>query len=140
MLSYVTPQITDAQNDWLMLPVTKEELKQAVFQLGHQKPLAPDGFNGHFYQSSWEEVGDSLLSLVNSTLFMDESLGYLNSTNLTFIPKVDRPENVSHFRPISLCNFAFKVISKIIANRFKVVLDDCVSPTQMCFCSWVPHT
>ena len=56
-----------------------------------------------------------------------------NATNICLIPKNDRPEEASHFRPISLCNVIYKVISKIITNRLKPILKSIVSPFQNAF-------
>ena len=47
----------------------------------------------------------------------------LNQTFITFIPKVMVPEEVSHFRPISLCNVTYEIISKIMVNRLKRLMD-----------------
>lgn len=49
------------------------------------------------------------------------------------IPKVDSPCSVTDFRPISLCNVIRKLISKILANRLKVILPEIISPSQNAF-------
>lgn len=37
------------------------------------------------------------------------------------------------FRPISLCNYAYKILAKVISNRLKPLLPHLVSPFQNAF-------
>jgi hypothetical protein len=73
----------------------------------------------------------------NSILFRG---GYMlkeyNHANIALIPKVDNPSNPSqmnHFPLISLTNFNYKIISKILSNRFKPLLQKIISPTRSTF-------
>ena len=42
-----------------------------------------------------------------------------NSTNIAIIPKVKQPASFSDFRPISLCNMIYKLITKAINMRLQ---------------------
>ena len=70
-----------------------------------------------------------MLQAINNTKIPD---GW-NATNVVLIPKVDSPEVITQFRPISLCNVVYKIISKMLANRLKKILPEVISPTQSAF-------
>ena len=46
-----------------------------------------------------------------------------NDTNVVLIPKVECPKNIKQFQPISLCNFIYKAVNRVLANRFKKMMD-----------------
>ena len=48
-------------------------------------------------------------------------------------PKVKSPQKITKFRPISLCNVIYKIMSKILANRLKRILPVVIDESQSAF-------
>ncbi|OMO89581.1 reverse transcriptase [Corchorus capsularis] len=133
VLSYVPKMITDEMNMELTRDFSIEEIKEATFQLGKHKSPGPDGFNGLFFQEYWSDVGPSIVDAVKSFFHSGRILKELNKTFIVLIPKIKAPEEVSQFRPISLCNFVYKIISKLMVNRLKKWLEVLITQNQNAF-------
>ena len=58
---------------------------------------------------------------------------YLNRTLITLVPKCQNPETINNYRPISLCNTIYKVVTKIIVARIRPLLSNLISPVQAAF-------
>ncbi|XP_020243149.1 uncharacterized protein LOC109821370 [Asparagus officinalis] len=111
------PCLNDLQARELSKPVTKEEIRSAIFSMPDDKAPGPDGYNAAFYKSAWSIVGDEITQAIEGFFKSGKLLGTVNSTAITLIPKVKCPTNPAYFRPISCCNCIYKFISKILANR-----------------------
>lgn len=42
---------------------------------------------------------------------------YLNRTHIALIPKIQGLETLGNYRPISLCNTVYKIVTKVIVAR-----------------------
>lgn len=56
-----------------------------------------------------------------------------NDAFLVLIPKVGKPEQITQFRPISLCNILFKVVTKVMVLRLKSLMSNLIGPAQSSF-------
>ncbi|XP_024178242.1 uncharacterized protein LOC112184205 [Rosa chinensis] len=132
-LADIRPSVNQEMNNQLCASYTVEEVRQALFQMYPTKSPGPDGMPPLFFQHYWEIIGTNVFEVVKSFLHTGQLLRQINFTHICLIPKVDNPEHMSDLRPIALCNVIYKVCSKVIANRLKVILPQVISPFQSAF-------
>ena len=89
--------------------------------------------NALFYQKFWHIVGNEVTNAVLDFLHSGNMESDINYTHIVLIPKVNKPEKMANFRPISLCNVIYKIMSKVLANRLKLILPQIISPSQSAF-------
>ncbi|XP_016700008.1 uncharacterized protein [Gossypium hirsutum] len=110
-----------------------EEIMVAFKQMDPQKAPGIDGLPGSFFKEHWTIVGNNVLKLCQDILHGHKSVDCINDTLMVMILKINNPCEMTNFRAISLCRFIYKIISKFLANRLKVVLPFCITQNQSTF-------
>ncbi|KAL0455344.1 UNVERIFIED_CONTAM: Transposon TX1 uncharacterized protein [Sesamum latifolium] len=105
----------------------------AFFEIAEDKAPGPDGYSSGFYKAAWSIVGEEVVKAIMEFFITGRLLKQVNATILALIPKVWTPSLVSDFCPIFCCNVLYKVITKIILQRLRMVLDSLISPSQNAF-------
>ena len=78
-------------------------------------------------------MGHDLVVSVEESKVQDKVIGSMNDTFIALIPKIQKPESFNDFRPISLCNLVYKIISKTIANRIKPIIFEFIAREKFGF-------
>ncbi|XP_074336620.1 uncharacterized protein LOC141673779 [Apium graveolens] len=133
VIECVTRSISAEQNRVLVKDITEEEVKQAVFHMHPDKAPGPDGMTPAFFQKHWSVVGKDVVKMVSNFFLTGDLFEGINETNIVLIPKKKNPTMLTDLRPISLCNVLMKVITKVLANRMKGLLEEVISDTQSAF-------
>jgi len=117
--------------------LTASEIKRALDEIHPIKAPGSDGLHALFFKKFWDIIGEDVVLFVKRAWNEDINLRPINQTSIVVIPKVQNPKQISQFRPISLCNVLYKILSKTIAKRLKRFLPCLISEQQSAF---VPKT
>uniref|UniRef100_A0A803Q247 Reverse transcriptase n=1 Tax=Cannabis sativa TaxID=3483 RepID=A0A803Q247_CANSA len=131
--SLFNAEVTDSENLEVGRVPTRMEIKNAVWSLHPLKSPRPDGFSGVFYRTYWNIVGGDICDMVQDFFVSGRFVKELNHTFICLIPKCDNPSSFDQFCPLSLCNFGYKVIARILTDRLKPIFDKIISPFQSAF-------
>ncbi|KAK5843153.1 hypothetical protein PVK06_005596 [Gossypium arboreum] len=89
----------------------------------------------YYFQESFmsNTIGDDVTRYCLDALQGRRKLKDINGTNIVLIPKINSPNNMGQFHPISLYNVIYKIISKVLVNRSRRMLDFCIDENQGAF-------
>lgn len=128
------PTVSDLDKLLMDRPFSPEEFYNSLKSLNKGKSPGSDGLTPEFYLQFWDALRDPfmdsiLFSLENGTLTEGQRTGLIK-----LIPKkdLDRQE-VANWRPITLLNVDFKILSKAIANRVQTSMRQIISLDQTGF-------
>jgi hypothetical protein len=117
----------------LIRPFSELEVKDAVWDCDSFKSPGPDGVNFGFIKDFWEEMKGDVMRFISEFHRNGKLTKGLNSTFIALIPKVDSPQRLNDFRPISLVGSLYKILAKLLANRLRMVIGSIISETQTTF-------
>lgn len=92
-----------------------------------------DGYSSCFFKKAWPVIGHEVSEAICDFFKKGKLLKKVNATLITLIPKVDVPETVAEFRPISCCGVLYKIITKNVSQILNKVLGFLVGPEQAAF-------
>jgi hypothetical protein len=106
----------------LVQPFTKEEIDRVIRTTPPDKAPGPDGFNGLFLKKCWHLIKVDYYKLCFDFIDCAVDLESINGSFITLVPKVNHPESVNDYRPISLLNGNLKTLTKLLAERLQLVI------------------
>lgn len=116
------PRVTDSMNRIFTSPITKEEVREAIFSINAESAPGPDGMTGLFFQKFWSVIGETVTAEIQEVFANGCLPPDWNFTYMCLIAKIPNPEVMADLRPISLCSVLYKAVSKIIVKRLQPFL------------------
>lgn len=128
------PKLSEAESEMLEGPLTLAEASRALADLSKDKSPGTDGFSVNFFKFFWRHLGGFLVRSLNRGY----QTGLLSKSQrqgiITLIPKGNKPRQIiQNWRPISLLNTSYKILSKAMANRMRKVLYKLINADQKGF-------
>lgn len=119
--------ISDLDNLGLEAILSSKEVQAIVFGMNGDSIAGPNGFNGHFFTSVWDIISKDVVRAMQD-FFVEANLPVsFIATLVALIPTVTSPSAFSDFRPISMCNFVYKIIAKLLVVQLEQILPKIIS-------------
>ena len=125
-------KLDDEDCNYLTGNVTKLELANVIKGLSTGKVPGLDGLPSEFYKEFWEIIKDDFFEVVRHILDKQELCALQNEGMIKLLNKGNDDQTLNGWRPISLLNVDYKIISKLLANRLKTIMHKLISEEQFC--------
>lgn len=126
----VTP--TTSQQEYISPLIECKEIATALKTTKNEKSPGPDGIPYEFYKSFWNIIKHPLTEVYNNIYIQGSLTNSMKTALVTLIPKKGDKSELKNWRPISLLNSDYKLLSKVISARLKYKLVNLISPEQKC--------
>lgn len=131
-LSFLSQRLTAEESANLEKFFTNQELFTALNSMAKGKSPGRDGLNKEFYTKLWHVIGDDFTEVVNNSWLCGRLPPSMKEAIITLLYKKGDAQDISNWRPISLLNVDYKILSKAVANRFTSVMDRLIHYSQAC--------
>ena len=125
------PKLSDKSVEICDEVITLQEVGRALKELPNKKTPGTDGFTADFYKFFWPNIKDIVFESLtyafdNNTLSIEQKRGILS-----IIPKKGKDlRRLKNWRPLSLLNTDYKILTKLLASRLQKVISEIVSLDQ----------
>ena len=108
------------------------EFDLAIKKLPRKRSPGPDGLTAEFYIAFRHHYSKIMTWLANESICTGTLPPSVSTGVVSLIYKKGDPAELSNWRPITLCNVDYKIISSVIKNRIICHLSKLVGPHQSC--------
>ena len=126
--------VNDSDRNKLEESVTLTELGSTLSKMKNGTSPGSDGFAVEFYKFFWSDIKEFFQAMCNESFSRGTLPQTLREGIIVLLPKPNKPRDLlKSYRPITLLNVCYKIISGTIANRLKVVLQNIIDTYQTAY-------
>jgi len=116
-------KLDNNERDELDSEITMQELTKSIGDANLSSAPGADGISNRFIKRFWDYFKKPLLNLCNSCYSNGELPMIFRTANIKLIPKKGELSKIKNWRPISLLNCFYKIISRVITARLRKYMD-----------------
>ncbi|XP_067438538.1 LOW QUALITY PROTEIN: uncharacterized protein [Thunnus thynnus] len=124
------PKVSEDANAELGNEISSEELYAALQGLRGGTSPGIDGLPADFYKTFWSVLGGDLLMVLNDSVKKGRLPQSCRRAVLTLLPKKGELQDIKNWRPVSLLCTDYKLLSKVLANRMRKVMEQVIHVDQ----------
>ena len=126
------PKISNIDKNNCDMPITIVECGKALQLLPNNKSPGSDGFTTNFYKFFWKDIKDLLLQSFEDSFKTKKLSSFQRMGILNLLPKKDKDlRSLANWRPVSLLNTDYKILTKLLAMRLQKVIPTIINSDQV---------
>lgn len=127
ILNYIRNRFTPSMIKALDLPLSKQELHNALLQMAKARNPGPDGILTEFFNRFWDILGDDFYEMVNVSIQGGHLPPGMTSGSIVLLFKNGDRADLANWHPITLLNASYKIVAKSLQIRLQQVLQEVIS-------------
>ena len=127
-------RVSAEEQSKLQKTIDVNELGTTLLRMKNGTSPGSDGFSVEFYKFFWSDLKYFFEALCNDCWEKGTITHTMKEGIIVLLPKSKKPrEQIKSYRPITLLNVKYKIISGTIANRLKIALNNIIDLNQTAF-------
>ena len=131
-LHQLETSLSDIDKNYCEGQITEKELKRAIENMNRNKAPGPDGIPIEFYQHFSDDIVEPLIAVFNNNFEVGSMTESQRMAILRLLFKKNEKDRLKNWRPISLLNADYKILTTVLATRLKAVLPTVIDEDQTC--------
>ena len=131
-LSNITKNLNEDEKKICEGDITLNEMDKAIKSFQNDKSPGSDGLSKEFYDCFWDILREDLQLTLNSAMICGNLSESQSEAIITLLYKNGERDDIKNWRPISLLNLDYKILTKCIASRIRKVIDVIIGKHQTC--------
>ena len=130
----INTKLTSDEKNSIEGQVAEYECASALKAMKNNKSPGSDGITTEFYKIFWSEIKSYYVKSLNYSFEIGDMTVMQKQGLISFLPKKNNDlGNLNNWRPLTLLNTDYKIVTKTISNRIKKYISNIIKNSQTGF-------